>query len=232
MEKKAFLIAIYSAFGFLYLGFRYGMYSTEAWSELTYNQNLNELLIWGSISSLIVFCLVSSSIYFVIKKPKNFQTKLITLITTELVAIALISGTVIINGLLNDPWFIGTIFLFSGITSLTSILYVNLIENKKQADDTSQNKHSPDRLKLEHKRYLQHINSVIWIVFFVLVGFIVQAFFGSSDFLGISVEASSSTLLNLTVVNIIGTIYVAFGLFLGVIWQLFNRIFQIEKLIN
>jgi hypothetical protein len=148
------------------------MYAHEGWKLLAYNESLTTMLLWGLLHSIVAFAVVTLTIYVVIRNPKNYAVKLFSLIFTEVLGIGSLSGIFIIKGLIFDPWYIGSLTIFSGIVFLASVFYVNFQEGEHQRNEVRniEKKFSAERLKLQHKKYLQYINSMCWVIVFILLG--------------------------------------------------------------
>lgn len=227
------MIPLYCALGFTYLGFRYGMYAHEGWKLLAYNESLTTMLLWGLLHSIVAFAVVTLTIYVVIRNPKNYAVKLFSLIFTEVLGIGSLSGIFIIKGLIFDPWYIGSLTIFSGIVFLASVFYVNFQEGEHQRNEVRniEKKFSAERLKLQHKKYLQYINSMCWVIVFILLGYTLQILLSPQPVFD---DPTYPILmrLRLMVVNIVGLIYITFGLSLGILWQMVRRINQIEEMLD
>lgn len=230
MEKRSFLIPLFCAGTFLYLGVRYGMYALEGWPYLTYSENLLQMLVWGAAHSVVIFLLVATTLFAVIRNTKNYVAKLLSLIFLEVLGVGVLSGTFIIKGLIADPWYIVTLALFAGLTAFLSILYVSILEaeRKKEKIVNVKDRLFFDRLKLEHKKYLQFMNSMCWMIIFALLGYL-SIFSPVSHFRELTLPLPS--LLRLCVIDMSGAIYFSLGFTLGVIWQLYRRMNQIENMI-
>lgn len=220
------MIPAFCALGFLFLGFRYGMYANEGW-PLPYRENLLQMLVWGSSLCLTTFILLSVIFRCVLHNQHNYLAKLFVGVITEVLGVGVVSGSLIIRGLIIDPWFFPSLLLFSGVTALASVLYFGNLQIERRRN-TSKTPFSLDKLKLEHTKYLQFVSTVSWIIVFSLLGYLSTIFFNPGPELQ---TISADIRLRLLDVDVIGLAYFLIGTTFGVLGQLIRRLGKIENMI-
>lgn len=182
------------------------------------------MVLAGLVQSLIIFALVSIDLFLVLQKPKHGIAKLLVLIYLEVLGIGIPFAIFIVKGLIIDAWYIPSILLIGSITASASASYVAILSTRQRRYSEVRPPLLVERLKMEHSRYLQYLNTLTWLIVFSIVVYITST---SIPYIQLQTIAPFIPIVFTT--DVIGIVYAGAGLVVGILWPILIRMNLIEN---